>query len=269
MSLTRTRGDRCPGVFRPWPAEDGALVRLRLVGGRVLADSLAALSRVAAAYGDGDLHLTGRANLQLRALPATDGALAPEVVDAIAATGLLPSPAHELVRNVMVSPQTGLAGGRADLRPVAAELDALLCATPELARLPGRFLFVLDDGRGDLVDRSLDLGLVALDAETAQLRMGSRAWGPVVPLTEAAPALSGLARAFLRVRGDGADAPWHVDELPAEPDASARDPRTEVVVAAAGSTARCRAASTSPPPTASSTPTWSPVSWRAAPPSWW
>jgi precorrin-3B synthase len=226
MALTRTREDRCPGVLRPWPADDGALVRLRLIGGRITSTSLAAIGEVAAAYGDGDVHLTGRANLQLRALPVSDGVLPAEVVEAIAATGLLPSRTHELARNMMVSPQTGLAGGRADLRAVAARLDDLLCATRELARLPGRFLFVLDDGRGDLVDRSLDLGLVALDAGTGQLRLGSRAWGPVVALSEAPDALVGLARAFVRVRGEGPDAAWHVDELPAEPEGSPRDPRT-------------------------------------------
>jgi precorrin-3B synthase len=228
MAPTRTRGDRCPGVLRPWPADDGALVRLRLVGGRIRPCSLAAIGGVATAYGDGDLHLTGRANLQLRALPTVDGALAREVVDAIVAIGLLPSPSHELVRNIMVSPQTGLAGGRADLRPLAARLDELLCASLELAKLPGRFLFVLDDGRGDLVDRTLDLGLVALDADTVQLRIGSRAWGPAVTLAEAPAALVGLARAFLRVRGDAPDAPWHVDELPVRPEAVAPDPRTDV-----------------------------------------
>jgi precorrin-3B synthase len=227
-SASRTRHDLCPGVFRPWAADDGALVRLRLVGGRVAASSLSALSEVAATFGDGDVHVTGRANLQLRALPAHGDDLAPEVVDAIEASGLLPSRTHELVRNIMVSPQSGLAGGRADLRPVASRLDELLCAKRELARLPGRFLFVLDDGRGDLVDRTLDVGLVALDTGTAQLRMGSNAWGPVVSLSEAPHALTGLAQAFLRVRGDGPDAPWHVDELPADPDGSPRDRRTGV-----------------------------------------
>ena len=109
----------------------------------------------------------------------------------------------------MVSPQTGLAGGRADLRPVVAELDRLLCADPALAELPGRFLFVLDDGRGDLLDRSGDLGLVALDDESAQLRVGDR-WGAVVPLADAPAALVALAGAFLRAR----TTEWHVGELP-------------------------------------------------------
>lgn len=209
----RSRPDLCPGVFRPWAADDGALIRLRLVGGRLDPKALAALSRVAGEYGDGDLHLTRRANLQLRGLPAHAGALVPEVVDAIEATGLLPSRSHELVRNLMVSPQTGLGGGRADLRPLATELDELLCSDPRLAGLPGRFLFVLDDGRGDLVGRSTDLGLMALDATTGQLRVGSATWGPVLQLDEAARALVDLALRFAEVRGSGPDSPWHVDEL--------------------------------------------------------
>ena len=66
----RTRGDLCPGVFRPWPADDGALVRLRLPGGHLSRTTLLSLVAVAEQYGDGRVHLTTRANLQLRALPA-------------------------------------------------------------------------------------------------------------------------------------------------------------------------------------------------------
>ncbi|MGL5909052.1 MAG: hypothetical protein ACRCZP_03560, partial [Phycicoccus sp.] len=69
MPATRTRVDRCPGVSRPWPATDGLLVRLRLVGGAVSHRSLRALLGVAERFGDGRLHVTSRANLQLRGLP--------------------------------------------------------------------------------------------------------------------------------------------------------------------------------------------------------
>lgn len=211
-SLARSRRDRCPGVLHPWPAADGALVRIRLVGGRISPTALASLATVARRYGDGRLRLTGRANLQLRGLPCIEGGLPAEVVGAIEATGLLPSRTHELARNIMVSPFTGLAGGRADLRPLADELDGRLRGDPALGALPGRFLFVLDDGRGDLVGRSTDLGLVALDATAGQLRVGS-SWGPVTPLEQVPAALIGLARDFLRTRGEGSSAPWHVDEL--------------------------------------------------------
>jgi len=223
----RDRTDLCPGVLRPWSAEDGALVRLRLPGGHVTRDQLAATIGVAEEYGDGLVHLTARGNLQLRGLPGHD-CLPGEVVAAFRATGLLPHPTHDLVRNVMASPLTGLVGGRADLRPVVAELDQRLCARSSLAQLPGRFLFVLDDGRGDLVGRRLDLGLVVIDPRHCQLRLGSHHWGPVVPLAEAAARLVGLARAFLGVRGHGPTAPWHVDELPVAPEGHRRDPRTDV-----------------------------------------
>ncbi|MCW2782722.1 MAG: ferredoxin-nitrite reductase [Marmoricola sp.] len=222
MTALRTRGDLCPGVARPWVAADGALVRLRLVGGQISLAALGKLADVSSRYGDGDIHLTTRANLQLRGLPAADGLLPAEVVDTLAATGLVPSPSHELVRNVMVSPLTGISGGRADLRPVARALDAGLCAAPLLASLPARFLFVLDDGRGDVAGRSLDLGLVALSATTAQLRFGS-AWGPVVGLGEAPARLLSLAHRFLESRGDGATAAWHVAELD-RPLAPGQDP---------------------------------------------
>ncbi|KRC48725.1 MULTISPECIES: nitrite reductase [unclassified Nocardioides] len=214
MSQTsRTRPDRCPGIVHPWPADDGGLVRVRVPGGQVSRAALTGLARVAEEYGDGRVRVTGRANLQVRAMPLTaGGVLAGDALAALEATGLLPSRAHDRVRNVLASPQTGLAGGRADLRPVLADLDALLLGDATLAGLPGRFLFTLDDGRGDLADKHLDLGLVALDATTAQLRVGEH-WGDVVPLTAAPAALAALAREFLAARGTGPDAPWHVPEL--------------------------------------------------------
>jgi precorrin-3B synthase len=199
------------------------LVRLRLIGGRLPAAALLALLEAAERFGDGRVHLTNRANLQVRGFPGTEGRLAAEALTALESTGLVPTRTHELVRNVMVSPQSGLAGGRADLRPVAAQLDELMCGNPRLADLPGRFLFVLDDGRGDLLDRSCDLGLVALTDQVAQLRVGE-CWGEAVPLTTAAACLASLADRFMAVRGDGTTACWHVADLgtpltrPAEPD---------------------------------------------------
>lgn len=215
---TRTYADRCPGVFRPWLADDGAIVRLRIPGGRVRADALRGLVALAEEHGDGSVLLTARANLQVRGLPTTDGGtgggeVPPEFVAGVRALGLLPSASHELARNILVSPLTGVAGGRVDLRPVVAALDAALLADEALGGLGGRFLFVLDDGRGDVAGRELDLGLMAVDGERVQLRAG-RAWGPVVAVGGAAEALAGLAREFLAQRGEGPRAWWHVEELP-------------------------------------------------------
>lgn len=207
----RSRGDLCPGVFRPWPADDGLLVRLRLVGGQLSGTQFDSLLAVSERFGDGAVHLTRRANLQVRGLPGDQG-LSAEVVAAFESTGLVPSRDHELIRNILVSPQSGYAGGRADLRPVATELDQLLRADPMLGALPGRFGFVLDDGRGDLVATPADLGVVALDAERGQLRIGD-AWGPILSFAAVPGALVDLARKFLGTRGSGPAAPWHVREL--------------------------------------------------------
>ncbi|MCR1783346.1 nitrite reductase [Nocardioides carbamazepini] len=213
--IARSRPDRCPGVVHPWPADDGGLVRIRVPGGQVPLGALRALAAAAEEYGDGRIRVTGRANLQVRAMPlAPDGSLAAPALAALEGTGLLPSRTHDRVRNALVSPQTGLVGGRADLRPVVAALDRILLADDALADLPGRFLFTLDDGRGDLADRHKDLGGVALDAGTVQLRVGEQ-WGEVVALDDAPAALTALAHAFLAARGTGPDAAWHVPELTA------------------------------------------------------
>lgn len=222
----RERADRCPGVLRPWIAEDGALVRLRLVAGLLTRASLARLAAVSSTYGDANVHLTARANLQVRGLPAADGDLPEEIHQALASTGLLPAPQHELVRNVMLSPLSGISGGVADLRRAAADYDALLCADPRLADLPGRFLVVLDDGRGDVQGRSLDLGAMAVSETEVQLRAGAAGWGPVLGVEELAGALIGLAHRFLDVRGDGPTTAWHVDELDVALLDQTRDPRT-------------------------------------------
>ena len=101
------------------------------------------------------------------------------------AAGLLPSPTPR------ARPQHhGVAAERTHRRPGrpatgGPELDGCCAPTPAWPRLAGRFLFVLDDGRGDLVGRSLDLGLMAVDAGAAQLRVGSHHWGHVVALDEA------------------------------------------------------------------------------------
>jgi len=206
-------------VWRPWQAEDGLLVRIRLMGGRLSTTALQRLSEVSHQHADGRIYLTRRANLQLRGLPGDGSGLPAAVATALESTGLIPTRTHELVRNVLASPQTGLAGGRADLRPTLARLDTLLCANPCLGLLPGRFLFTLDDGRGDLIyrltgagKRGTDLGCVVLDADTAQLRIGDH-WGPVAGLDQVADRLTDLAARFFAARGTGADAPWHIREL--------------------------------------------------------
>ena len=200
------RADRCPGVLRPHEAADGAMVRIRVPGGQTTGTALRNLSRLAQTYGSGLLQLTSRASVQVRGLPA----VVPEPFeDAVGRAGFLPSAAHERIRNVVASPLTGLSGGRADLRPLVARLDQALLAEPRLAELPGRFLFVLDDGRDDVAGLGGDLGYRALDAGRGELLVGERRRTRPVRLVEAAETLVALALRFLERRTEE----WHVRQL--------------------------------------------------------
>lgn len=208
--MTRTVADACPGVLRPHRAADGALVRLRLPGGGTTAAALAALTAAALDHADGAIQLTSRGNLQLRGLTVDPaGEVAPALTAAVTAAGFLPSATHERVRNIIASPMTGRRGGLADLRPTVAELDRLLCDNPALANLPGRFLFLLDDGSGDVVGLRGDLGLMATGSESGRLIVGDLL-GPDLALAEAPKALIALAESFLAVAGSC----WQVRELP-------------------------------------------------------
>ncbi len=209
----RAAVDHCPGVLRPHQAADGALLRLRVPGGWLPAASLDVVSAAAATFGDGDVQLTSRANLQLRAVTTEpSGAVAAALVDEVARAGLLPHPSHERVRNIVCSPLSGLSGGLADLRSLTRELDGKLCATADLAALPGPFLFALDDGRSDLDALSADVRVRAVDRQSVQILVGDAAIGPVLPLERAADLIIELGRAFLHAQ-QGAPV-WHARELP-------------------------------------------------------
>ncbi|WP_208112986.1 precorrin-3B synthase [Actinorugispora endophytica] len=202
--------DRCPGVLRPHLAADGALLRIRIPGGRAAPSTMAALRRMSSEFGDGDLHLTSRGNLQIRGIPAGSDRSVPEsLVNSVVEAGLLPSPSHERVRNIVASPLSGVVGGRMDVRPVVAALDRALCADPLLADLPGRFLFGIDDGRSDLDGLPCDLGVRAVGAASARVRV-DRLPGPLVERDRIVPVLTGLARRFLGIRADL----WNVRQLP-------------------------------------------------------
>ncbi|MET9376022.1 cobalamin biosynthesis protein CobG [Streptomyces sp. NPDC002992] len=187
--LIRDRGDACPGALRLHAADDGRLARLRLPAGLLTARQVWVLATAAEVLGDGRVSVTSRGNVELRGLGEGCGA---ELAELLAPAGLLPSPTHERVRNVVASPAAGLDGlGGGDVQLWARELDALLCAREGTAALSGRFLFVLDDGRGDVAGLGGDVTLIAAGAWAAgdEGTAGSRASDG--PADRAAPASRG------------------------------------------------------------------------------
>ncbi|WP_411097535.1 cobalamin biosynthesis protein CobG [Streptomyces sp. 020-2-3H-GM] len=203
----RDGGDACPGTLRLHRADDGALARVRVPGGVLSADRAEALLAAADRFGDGELHLTSRGNVQLRGLGAEcGGGLAELLADA----GLLPSAAHERARNIVASPLAGLDGSPA-LGERLAELDALVCASAAAASLSGRFLFALDDGRGDVDALGADVTLIA-DGDAFLLRIGPGDEVFRIPAAEGPRAALRAAEAFLRAARDSGA--WRVKDLP-------------------------------------------------------
>jgi len=203
----RDRADACPGALRLHQADDGALARVRLPGGLLTARQVEALADAAEALGDGHPETTSRGNVQLRGLRSDCGG---ELAERLRAAGLLPSDTHERIRNIVASPLAGVDGrGHADVQAWVRELDAALCASGWAAGLSGKFLFALDDGRGDVAALNADVTLLARPGGSALLRLGRA--DTVRPVDAPVDAALAAARRFLDAAGGKA---WHLRELP-------------------------------------------------------
>ena len=196
--------DRCPGVLRLHAAADGHLLRIRLPGGHLTVPGLEAIADLAE-LGNGLIELTSRASVQVRGLHPEDSGRAAE---RLIAAGLLPSLAHDRVRNILASPLAGRSrGALLDTAPVVAALDAGLCQDLALSSLPGRFLFAVEDGGGMLGGGQADVTLAAeLDPVTG-VRLRLHLGGRPTTRSAAADAAAGLAldsaRGFMAVRERG------------------------------------------------------------------
>ncbi|MEV4359220.1 precorrin-3B synthase [Nonomuraea sp. NPDC049625] len=200
----RMRPDACPGALQVHEAADGPLARVRLPGGAISPARLRELAACAADLGSDVIELTSRANVQVRGLRSPAA-----FAERIAAAGLLPSQAHERVRNIVASPLGGRTGpGLLDPQPLVAALDRALCSRPRLAGLPGRFLFAVDEGSGDMLALGADVtffdGRLLLAGVDAGLAVGADV---------AAELMIAAAEAFLDERPEGDRGAWRIAEL--------------------------------------------------------
>lgn len=203
--MARAReNDACPGALHTHRAADGELARIRLPGGTITARQMEAMSEAAAEFAASTLELTSRGNLQIRGVRDTGA-----VAELLASAGLLPSATHERVRNIVASPLSGRSGGLCDTRELVLDLDQALQRDPALAHLPGRFLFGIDDGRGDVSGLGADVGIHALDTAIAALLLTGRDTGVRLGLTYVVDEFLAIARRFVEIRGKS----WRVDEL--------------------------------------------------------
>jgi precorrin-3B synthase len=238
----RTSDDACPGALRPHHAADGELLRVRVPGGALTPTALRALGAASREWGDGRIGLTSRGNVQVRAVAADD---VDRVGGRLREAGLIPAPEHERVRNILASPMSGRGpaagpgrrrGIRADVDPLVRELDEALCARPELAQLPGRFLFALDDGTGDVAGEAADVLAVPM-GEGAQaggasagiwrVQLPGATWSLRVRRDQVVETLLAVAAAFLREREAQGSRAWRIRELDGGPTAVANRMRDD------------------------------------------
>ena len=163
----------CPGALRPTESGDGLIARLKPTGGIVPLAQAVRIASWARRWGNGQIDLTSRANLQLRGL-SPDGLQA--LQDALLAENMLDArPEGEAVRNVVASPLAGIdPDAMLDVRPLTWALERRLTSDDGLHALPAKFGFVIDDGgRFGLDDVVADIRFVGLrTADGSALAVG-------------------------------------------------------------------------------------------------
>ncbi len=168
----------CPDAWRPMMAGDGLLVRVRPPLGRFTRAQALGLCEAATQYGNGQIDLTNRANLQIRGV-REDGWR--PLVDTLLDLGLIdPDPIREARANILVAPDWR-AGD--DTHRIAEALRARLSDLPDL---PGKIGFAIDAGaRPMLHEAPADFRIERAASGTLILRADGRDLGvPLAPVTE-------------------------------------------------------------------------------------
>lgn len=193
----RTRGDACPGALKMHEATDGKIGRIRFPGGKLTPAQLLVMAQLAEECGDGNIHVTSRGNVQVRGIsePA-------DFSDQALAAGLVPSLAHDRMRNILADPRDE------QMQELAQLLDQALLANEEVAGLPGRTLFALDAGNGRLASRRPDFGVIRSGADEFHLILGGHPAGFAVAAAEVAPTIVALAARWQQQRGTS----WRLQE---------------------------------------------------------
>lgn len=165
---------RCPSVDHLLVRSDGGLARIRRPGGRIDAGGLEAVADAAERWGNGNVEMTNRANLQLRGVqPRAASGLA----GALAAAGLSSGDGGDRRRNLLMGPLGDLDPGAVDYGPVLDPLLSELDSDSRLDALSDKFGVALDGGGAwPLTGRRAAIVVQpGADPDTASVTCG---WGP-------------------------------------------------------------------------------------------
>ncbi len=187
----------CPGALTPMESGDGLLMRAKIVGSKLSLTQLSEIAAIALGCGNGRIDLSQRAQLQIRGVSETPLAAAQARLKSI---GLLARDAATESRlNIVASPLAGSA--TFDANEIAARLARAIAEDQALQSLPGKFLFLVDDGSAPgLRDVDADIRLEARGAQFAVVLDGARDQAVIAPPAAAIDAAVSLARAFTQLR---------------------------------------------------------------------
>ncbi len=136
----------CPTAWQPMAAGDGLLVRVRPYLGRLTREQMLGLCAAASRYGNGQIDVTNRANLQIRGV--AEGGWE-QLIAALLTLGLVdPDPMREARRAILVAPDWTTGD---DTHRIAVELELRLAELPEL---PGKVGFAIDAGSAPVLSTS-------------------------------------------------------------------------------------------------------------------
>ena len=189
----------CPGALKPFESGDGLIVRVRLHLSRLSLVQLETLVGAAERFGDGNLYLSNRANVQLRGVTADKHQ---PLLDVLASAGLLDSDARvEAIRNIQVSPAVELSAHAELTAGLVARLEDALARNEALYQLPGKFGMAVQ--AGNEIDTAVvsDVIFLVQDDRIAMVLEGALDKAILFDSTNAAAeGFVSLATAFLHLR---------------------------------------------------------------------
>ena len=167
------RRGACPSLDAPMRTGDGLLARLRVVGGRLTPVQLTKVAAIAGQFGNGQIEITARGNLQVRGLSDATAVDFARAIEAVV----------EIERGLVVECPP-LAGddpaGLADPRPLALTLKRHVDERLLNEKLGPKVTVVIDGGETiGLGALGADIRLEAIDAAHWQLSVGNHAIGSV------------------------------------------------------------------------------------------
>jgi precorrin-3B synthase len=167
------------------------------------ANQLRTVADLSRSFADGTIEITSRANLQMRAIRKEDLS---HIIESTSLAGLLPSPQHDRVRNIVTSPIAGMDGEELiDPRPLVHELDRRLRADTVFVNLHPKFSFAIHGGPRQFSRDNDDISLEAVDLHSAShfhLSIGGACSGFVVRPGDAVDCMLAAAKICIGLAKD-------------------------------------------------------------------